>query len=821
MIVYKNESRQPSDSGLSLIEIVVALALIGIIATAAATFFISGLATNKNLRTEQVAASVANQALDAARAVSPRPPASGEVSGLLKGRSQSDVESAFASVHPSDVSDLLTTDAWDPNGLNGTTDDWVPLKYETQVGKSTYRVTTLIGGCYRPRDASTGTQECTLSGTEETHVLIYRVRAVVSWNEKHCSDDDRCTYRATALIDPSADVYWNANLKPYPVDDDMEVSAGDTTPTETAVIGNDDIDLDALPPGFNPLTEIQAADPNHVKGTTAIAGIGVISYLPIDDDYSGTDAFTYKLRNGQYVSSDAAATVRVRILPRAIDDDFRISSDGESTLDLLDNDLGRVNGQGLDKKIIATTSPDLDVLSENPTPELDAQRSADADALAALGIRVEGTNLVVNPSPAGPEEIDVYYYLADYEDLGADGEILYPSRERAHVRILIGDCMNIDDHTIVLTADQVGNFNDLGVNDLNGNKASCRIELVSVDWNPVGQRGQIRIGSSDWPGGSGVGTTVSYRPQQDIPYYFQLTYRMIIGGSSTTETKVLTVKIKPIANDDVYDVPLGSSNPNNVFRPANSPQGSLRANDYPANGGQLRIELVNGLPSGCGSFTQGVSTSGGKQYLDNDGIVYRPPTTPKTCRITYRLVPTNSGLVNLNVDSDTARVTFKVGNPTIHNEISSIWSNYAQTPGIPNSAVERVENIADKTASTKWFVGLQHFSPRGQTPIQVIYSLDEAVTLTRYSITSANDANQRDPRAWRVYGSNTAGAAENPGHGSWEEIDIRSDETWNNRHQTREFTVTNPGQYQYYRLEIRQMRNSTDEFQISDWTLEN
>lgn len=817
------------DKGLSLVEVVVALALIGIIATAAAMFFISGLVTNKELRMEQVAASVANQALDAARAVSPRPPTVGSVSGVLKGRAQADVEAAFAAANPVDIADMVTTEAWDPTGFVGTADDWVPLTSDTQIANTKYKVTTLIGGCYRPKSASTTEQNCEVAGSDATHVLIYRVRAIVSWTEKNCPEGgDSCTYRATALIDPSADAYWNTNLKPYPVDDDIVVSAGDTVPNTTAVIGNDDIDQTLLPPGFQPIINqnVDVAAAHAANGYPAIADIGVLSYLPGDDQYSGTDEFSYKLRNGQYVSSDNHAVVRVRILPRAVDDSFRVPTGEETELDVFDNDQGKVNGQGLTKRIIPTMSATLDVTSPNPDPALVASRQADAQALADMGLSVDGTSLKIDPpsSIADGTIVNVYYYLADVAE-GENGgdDIIYPSMVRAHVQIVVGDCMNIADHTITLTADMLGD-NDLDINGLNGNKPNCKMQFTGVNWNPIGIRGEPKLDGENWRGTAQdfgkTGSVFTYKFQDDIPYYFELSYRMVIGGVPSGEVKTIKIIVNPLANDDFYDVQLGTNDQNNVFRPQNSVSGSLRANDYPANGGQVDIMIVSGLPANCGTFTQGLSTSNGEQFLNNNGIVYRPPTTAKNCRFTYRLVPSNSQLRALGIQSNIARVTFKVGSPTINNEIDSVWSNYPQTPNIGNSAIERVENITDSNSGSKWFVGLNNFTPTGSRPIEAIYTLTEPFSLSRYSITSANDVRDRDPNRWRIYGSNSAAAAENPGHNSWVELDYRTGENWPNRHQRREFTIGEPGVYQYYRLSVERMRNGTTDFQIADWTLE-
>jgi PAS domain S-box-containing protein len=67
--------------------------------------------------------------------------------------------------------------------------------------------------------------------------------------------------------------------------------------------------------------------------------------------------------------------------------------------------------------------------------------------------------------------------------------------------------------------------------------------------------------------------------------------------------------------------------------------------------------------------------------------------------------------------------------------------------------------------------------------------------LSGYALTSANDAPGRDPRDWRLLGSNDRGV-------NWQTLDARRNEIFPQRYQRRFFSLTNEQPYAMYRLEI-------------------
>jgi glucose/arabinose dehydrogenase len=119
--------------------------------------------------------------------------------------------------------------------------------------------------------------------------------------------------------------------------------------------------------------------------------------------------------------------------------------------------------------------------------------------------------------------------------------------------------------------------------------------------------------------------------------------------------------------------------------------------------------------------------------------------------------------------------------------------------GLPNaekpvSATASAENPPNETAAkaidgstgTKWLT----FNPTGWLAAK----LAKPVVVSRYALTSANDFPGRDPKNWTLQGS-TDGT-------TWTDLDTRSNETFPQRFQTRQFSFTNDKAYQHYRLNV-------------------
>ncbi|MES1169521.1 MAG: prepilin-type N-terminal cleavage/methylation domain-containing protein [Leifsonia sp.] len=184
------------DTGLSLVEVIVAIAIISIVALASASLTINGVALASSTERQQAAVTIANGALETASAQ--------PVASIYSGRKLADVTTAFnANAAVPGVS------ATNPVG-----DSTIPLPSTqalpitpapiTQSG-TTYNTTVLIGSCYQPRTGG----DCVKSSA--TGIPLIRVIAVVRWTAGKTCAAGGCFYSATTLIDPGKDLEWVTN----------------------------------------------------------------------------------------------------------------------------------------------------------------------------------------------------------------------------------------------------------------------------------------------------------------------------------------------------------------------------------------------------------------------------------------------------------------------------------------------------------------------------------------------------------------------------------------------------------------------------------
>ena len=98
---------------------------------------------------------------------------------------------------------------------------------------------------------------------------------------------------------------------------------------------------------------------------------------------------------------------------------------------------------------------------------------------------------------------------------------------------------------------------------------------------------------------------------------------------------------------------------------------------------------------------------------------------------------------------------------------------------------ESKEMAFDNTTESKWLTG-----STATGWIQFQFPNSQQYTIARYSISSANDAPERDPRNWTLYGSND--------ETNWFAVDSQVAQIWSDRYLRREFTCASPGAYNYY-----------------------
>jgi predicted alpha-1,2-mannosidase len=120
-----------------------------------------------------------------------------------------------------------------------------------------------------------------------------------------------------------------------------------------------------------------------------------------------------------------------------------------------------------------------------------------------------------------------------------------------------------------------------------------------------------------------------------------------------------------------------------------------------------------------------------------------------------------------------------------------------------NPPGEVKENLVDGNPATKWLA----FQPTAT----LTFTLPRAVTAVRYTLTSANDAPERDPRDWTLSGSADGT--------TWTTLDTRTGQTFTGRFQSKDYAIANTTPYRYYRITITANAGGVNLLQLAEFGL--
>ncbi len=127
----------------------------------------------------------------------------------------------------------------------------------------------------------------------------------------------------------------------------------------------------------------------------------------------------------------------------------------------------------------------------------------------------------------------------------------------------------------------------------------------------------------------------------------------------------------------------------------------------------------------------------------------------------------------------------------------SISTGGTVTASNPGTSPEDMTKAFDGSVLTKWFVYAV------TTPwIQYDFSGTTAYVVTSYTVTSANDRPERDPKSWRLQGSNDGTR--------WTTVDTEMGQSFPTRYWTNTYAVANTTAFQMYRFSITQNNGGTD-----------
>jgi len=148
---------------------------------------------------------------------------------------------------------------------------------------------------------------------------------------------------------------------------------------------------------------------------------------------------------------------------------------------------------------------------------------------------------------------------------------------------------------------------------------------------------------------------------------------------------------------------------------------------------------------------------------------------------------TNKSISNystsLKVSSDLVDITNQAGTIT------------AQGENPPN---ETMEKAFDNSIDTKW-LDFAKANPTTRASWIQYQSTSGTYVSTQYTITSANDGPERDPKNWDLLGSNDGS--------TWTTLDTRTNEIFSSRYQKNSYSFTNTKAFTFYKLQINSVND--------------
>ena len=172
-------------------------------------------------------------------------------------------------------------------------------------------------------------------------------------------------------------------------------------------------------------------------------------------------------------------------------------------------------------------------------------------------------------------------------------------------------------------------------------------------------------------------------------------------------------------------------------------------------------------------------------------------------------IETTNGIVHVvtpdhifGFDEFVTRLTFVPPPPDLIKLVGGKLSVLRDNNGGPDNG-EGSKKVIDGDDHTKF---LCEFQGR----VWMKFEFNEPVVSSVYTLTSANDAEDRDPRAWVFEGSND--------DSNWDELDRRFNFFFEERYQLKVFSFPNTTAYKYYRIDISEI-NGSGAYQLAEWTI--
>jgi prepilin-type N-terminal cleavage/methylation domain-containing protein len=197
----KRDASARDEAGFTIVEVLVAISLLGIVMTALTSFFVNTLSVASAQSGKQAAAKVAADAAERVRAI--------KGSAVTAGRDKTSSDGQWASP-VSGVAPYLTdmAEAYDPGATypSGATASLPTTAVAVSVDGVSYGQNWYVGKCWQPDTGG----DCTAT-SNTNYAMYYRVVVAISYTERHCPSST-CSYVVVSLVNSSStDPVFNSN----------------------------------------------------------------------------------------------------------------------------------------------------------------------------------------------------------------------------------------------------------------------------------------------------------------------------------------------------------------------------------------------------------------------------------------------------------------------------------------------------------------------------------------------------------------------------------------------------------------------------------
>lgn len=586
------------DAGFTLMEVLVALAIIAIVASASLAFFVNGTRTVTTQQRQQNATSIANEAMeDAYSRVAAF--STTKTAGMVVGRTQTEVQAAWTAGIAAGVVGLADAfPDWDastsPAPVAGTADDAVPLSKQVTESRINYTVTTLFGSCYRSTTLAAGA--CTKTGGTAAWVAnagyqrMIRAAVMVSWPDVtgNCGGTV-CTYNISSLIDPNHDLEWNNTTLILAADDSLAIDA-DAAPVNIDVLDNDTLPALTSNPVASVTQPLKPSTTTPSMGVTSINADGTIKYDP-NDDAHGEVTFNYTITIGARTTT---GTVHAYVNPLA------------------------VNYTSPAVVGVAGSVPVKTRYGTNPV-------SIELTGTVPPGVSKSGTTINWTPTSAGTKTI-TYTYTDSEAMVSRPGTVT----------------LNVTNYAPPVngpvTIDIPASSTDWALNlqTATGNPAAYKVKVVGPANPATGTT--LKVDGVVATAAGTAGSSATFTPQPKTLNTYTFSFKMLDPEGNESAAATATVRTQPIAVADAFSIKKSSA----------KTDFDIGLNDGAFLG--TNIQVVSALSGTCGSLDTTKWATQGK-------VQYTPPSSARSCSFTYRIVPTNTAYTTSNTVNVALTVT--------------------------------------------------------------------------------------------------------------------------------------------------------------------